>query len=68
MAHWVLSCPDCNKDFTHSEIPENSASVTDPFTGSAVKPEFPVGGFSVLCPNCKKISVYQRYELTYRGS
>jgi hypothetical protein len=68
MARWVLDCPDCNKEFTHSEIPENNRLIPDPFTGTVTKSEFPAGGFTVTCPNCKKISVYQRYELTYRAS
>jgi hypothetical protein len=66
MARWVLRCPDCNKNFTHSEIPESSSSHLDPFTGSVIKPEFPDGGQSVVCPNCKRTSVYQRHQLIYQ--
>jgi hypothetical protein len=68
MARWVLDCPDCNKDFTHSEISENKSLILDPFIGSIVKPEFPDGGQSVVCPNCKVTSLYQRYQLIYRAS
>jgi|HubBroStandDraft_4_1064222.scaffolds.fasta_scaffold01836_12 hypothetical protein len=67
MARWVLACPDCDKDFTHSEISEGSFD-PDPFTGSVVKPKFPDDGQSIVCPNCKSTSVYQRYQLTYRTS
>ena len=68
MARWVLSCPDCVKDFTQSEIPERSLLIPDPFTGTVVKPEFPAGGQTVACPNCKSTSVYQRHQLIYRAS
>lgn len=67
MARWVLNCPDCSKDFTHSEIPDAKSFGPDPYTASAVKPEFPKGGLTVACPNCKSKSIYQRYELTYRA-
>jgi endogenous inhibitor of DNA gyrase (YacG/DUF329 family) len=67
MARWVLGCPDCGKDFTHSEIPESSSFIPDPFIGSAVKPEFPVGGQSIACPNCKSTSVYERHQLIYEA-
>jgi hypothetical protein len=68
MARWVLDCPDCNEDFTQSEIPESDSLVPDPFTGSVAKPEFPTDGLSLRCPNCKTTSVYQRYQLIYRAS
>jgi hypothetical protein len=64
MARWVLGCPHCNEDFTHKEV----RSDTGAFAWSAVKPEFPDGGLNVICPNCNKLSVYQRSELTYHTS
>lgn len=67
MARWVLFCPVCNKDFTHSEIPESGSHFTDPFLGDFIKPEFPEGGLRVVCPNCRSTSVYQRYQLIYRA-
>ena len=47
MPRWVLGCPDCNKDFTHSEI-KLTAKPPDPFMWLGDKPEFPVGGLSLL--------------------
>lgn len=67
MAYWILECPHCNKEFTHSEISTGSF-VADPFTMSVVKPEFPSGGLSVVCPCCKIATVHQRHELIYRAS
>ena len=64
MARWVLDCPNCNKNFTHTEIPSDVGA----FAWSGAKPEFPESGLSVTCPNCNKIAVYQRYELVYKAS
>jgi len=68
MARWVLECARCGSEFTHSEIVESGYSILDPFTLTAVKPEFPYGGSSVACPNCNNTSVYYRYQLLYRAS
>ena len=67
MPRWVLTCPECDEDFSHSEItiPQRIREF-DPFTGVVTKPEFPVGGLKATCPACKKSSVYQRHELVYR--
>jgi endogenous inhibitor of DNA gyrase (YacG/DUF329 family) len=63
MPRWILHCPDCQKEFTHAKIERKSLQnhYLEP------KPEFPVGGSSVECPHCKKTSVYQRFQLTYRA-
>jgi endogenous inhibitor of DNA gyrase (YacG/DUF329 family) len=69
MARWVLNCPHCKQEFTHSEISARASSLPDPFlAGSPIKPEFPKDGQSVACPNCTKPSVYQRYQLIHRPS
>jgi hypothetical protein len=67
MARWVLVCPECKQDFTQSEIPSgwNGGGRLDPFIGYLVKPEFPPSGLKMECPNCKKASLFQRYQLTY---
>ena len=39
----------------------------DPFEWIANKPEFPKDGIRIECPRCKKVSIYQRYQLTYRS-
>ena len=68
MTSWVLYCHLCDAEFTHSQISDNRSSILDPFTGAEIKPEFPIGGESLVCPNCKGTSVYQRYQLMYRAS
>jgi endogenous inhibitor of DNA gyrase (YacG/DUF329 family) len=68
MARWILHCPSCDKDFSHSEISDSSSFVRDPFTMSAPKPEFPDGGLKLVCPNCQSTSVYQRHQLIYQAS
>jgi hypothetical protein len=67
MARWVLECSQCKTEFTHSEISESGFTVVDPFTLTATKPEFPAGGVTIVCPNCKGATVYVRYELLYRA-
>jgi hypothetical protein len=69
MRRWVLNCGNFNKDFTHSEmVADRKGPLRDPFDWIEAKPDFPTGGLSLECPNCKKTSVYQRQELTYRAS
>ena len=69
-ARWVLDCPDCHRDFTHTELcPDDETRQPDPFMGwPGPKPEFPEGGLALICPNCKKSFVYQRHELIFRTS
>jgi hypothetical protein len=69
MARWVLGCPECKVDFTHSQIdPVTRASLQDPFAWLGDKPEFPTAGLVLECPNCRTTSVYKRTQLTYRAS
>jgi hypothetical protein len=63
MSHWVLNCPECHNDFTHSDI-EDAKLEDYLFPG---KPEFPVGGLRLECPYCHKTSLFQRHQLTYRA-
>jgi phage FluMu protein Com len=65
MAHWVLRCPRCDKEITHSEIPGGGRF--DPYLSTIPKPEFPKGGLKLECPHCNRISLFQRYQLTIRG-
>jgi hypothetical protein len=39
----------------------------DPFASFSDKPELPASGVNLECPNCKEVSVYKRYQLTYRA-
>jgi len=68
MPRWVLSCAECNAEFTHTEIAGIQTSSFDLFTGLLAKPEFPVEGLQLECPNCKKRSLYQRYQLVLRSN
>ncbi len=69
MPRWVLGCPNCGEEFTHSEIePERQPPVIDPFAWIGDKPEIPGTGVRLKCPSCKKVSVYKRYQLTYRAT
>jgi hypothetical protein len=66
---WVLGCPKCNLEFTQSVIDSSrQSSLEDPFAWIGEKPQFPGNGLRVECPNCKNISVYQRYQLVYRSN
>ena len=69
MARWVLGCPECKEDFTHSQIDVASQTFTsDPFAWLGDKPKFPDAGVRLECPNCKKTSVYKRTQLIYRAT
>jgi DNA-directed RNA polymerase subunit RPC12/RpoP len=59
MPRWVLTCPDCGKEFTHNEIREGLSWWDE-------KPEMAADGESIECPNCKKTATYYRYQLIYR--
>jgi hypothetical protein len=63
MPQWILNCQHCHKPFTHSEI--NLVSPASYYSVWPPKPDFPEGGLRMKCPNCKKPSTYQRYELKY---
>jgi hypothetical protein len=43
-------------------------TLLDPFAWIGDKPELPDTGISLECPNCKKVAVYKRYQLTYRAT
>jgi hypothetical protein len=68
MPWWVLECPQCKQEFTHSEVSKSHASIPDPFIRDDVKPEFPVSGLTLSCPNCNQPSNYLRHQLFYRAT
>jgi len=67
VARWILDCPNCKGDFTHTEISPNDR-LPDTFLRSTPKPEFPTGGLTITCPNCGNTSVYQRHQLIYQSA
>ena len=62
MSYWVLGCPLCRMDFIHSEI---DGEEERELWALPSKPEFPEGGSSLACPNCKQTSLFQRFQLRY---
>ncbi len=68
MAQWVFYCHQCDAEIAHNQVYDSGSTIRDPFTQTEIKPEFPKGGQSLVCPNCKSTSVYQRYQLVYRTS
>jgi endogenous inhibitor of DNA gyrase (YacG/DUF329 family) len=63
MPRWVLNCPNCQQEFTHTQIERRS--LQDYYLEP--KPDFPREGMSVQCPHCNASSIYQRHQLTYRA-
>jgi endogenous inhibitor of DNA gyrase (YacG/DUF329 family) len=66
VARWIVNCPECSQDFTHSEISIPGKGL-DPFMWLGDKPDFPPEGVTLECPNCKKAAVYMRHQLFYRA-
>jgi endogenous inhibitor of DNA gyrase (YacG/DUF329 family) len=66
VARWILDCPECSQDFTHSEISVPGKPL-DAFSWLGSKPDFPDEGITFECPHCKKASVYKRHQLRYRA-
>jgi hypothetical protein len=64
MPRWILTCPGCSEEFTHSEVTSEGI----PFTWGERKPDIPDGGANLECPHCKKSAVYKRYQLIYRDT
>jgi hypothetical protein len=58
MARWVLGCPHCHEDFTHSDVPSHGRP--DLFMSwDGRKLKLPEGGQILVCPNCNTSSTYQ---------
>jgi hypothetical protein len=60
MARWVFTCKNCCKVVPHAEI---GGTLMDYFFPK--KPEVPVEGQELECPECKTKSIYQQNELWY---
>ncbi len=63
MPRWVLHCPSCQQEFTHTQI--EKGNLADHVFER--KPDFPANGLSIECPHCHNQSVFHRSELTYRS-
>jgi hypothetical protein len=63
MPFWVLTCPQCKRDFGHSEIDLEKGRRE--IWASPPKPEFPEGGSLLECPNCRTTSIFHRVQLRY---
>ena len=61
MPKWVLKCDNCNSEFTHSMITDQSAE-------NYFLPQKPVIGDAELeCPHCGYKYTYDRSDLMYRA-
>jgi len=68
LARWVLTCPECKLEFTHSQVKDTYApSLKDAFSWICDKPELPDEGIHLRCPNCMSETAYKRYQLIYRA-
>ena len=63
MPRWVLRCPSCQQEFTHTQIHRDK--LEDYYLEP--KPDFPQEGQPVQCPNCNSSAVFRRHQLTYRA-
>jgi hypothetical protein len=61
MARWVVDCPACNTEFTHTEI--NGGGTRDAFL-SARKPKLD-GGSVKECPHCHAATAFLPAQLVY---
>jgi predicted RNA-binding Zn-ribbon protein involved in translation (DUF1610 family) len=63
MPIWALKCSNCKLSFIHSKIPETGIlNYLMP-----VRPESPLGGSKVKCPNCGKKATYDLVAVKSQG-
>lgn len=67
MARWLLLCPECDQFLTHSKVMEKQTAPYSFFILIGEKPEFPKDGLNLVCPHCKKTSLYQQHQLIYHA-
>jgi uncharacterized C2H2 Zn-finger protein len=67
MPRWMLKCPKCSHNFTHTKIALAviEEAHRDPF-GILPRPAFSKDGENHTCPSCETESVFQRQQLFYR--
>ncbi len=66
MPRWIVRCPECEKEFTHTQIGKTIGLARDPFA-SPPKSEIPESGTELTCPACSKASRYKTFDLRYRA-
>lgn len=67
MPRWIVRCPECEKEFTHTDIARiQGQALRDPFA-SPPKREIPEGGTKLTCPGCSRTSNYKPFDLRYRA-
>jgi len=66
MPRWIVRCPECEKEFTHTPIGKTLGGMRDPFA-SPPKPEIPEDGSEMTCPACNKASTFRGFDLRYRA-
>src|SRR5207245_2309887 len=65
-ARWIVTCPKCKKEFTHTDIRAMATGVgTRNLFVSLQKPTMPEGGTELKCQHCGKPSTYRRFDLLY---
>lgn len=68
MPRWIVECPQCRKEFTHTDISKiASGPMRDPFA-SPPKPQIPESGAELKCPHCKNSATYRAFDLRYRAN
>ena len=67
MPRWIVDCPECKKEFTHTDVSKIGGGLgsRDPFA-SPPKPKIPEDGIELKCPHCDKTSTYRIFDLRYR--
>jgi hypothetical protein len=64
MPSWMLLCSKCELKFKHSTI--TLQRMQDYFLPA--RPQFPVGGAELKCPNCGHVALYLCTDLTYKAN
>jgi hypothetical protein len=69
MACWIMVCPNCKSEITHSRVDIATKSWhSDPFAWLGIKPKFPDVGLRLECPACSKSSVFVQHQLLYSST
>lgn len=66
MPRWIVRCPECEKEFTHTPI-DKALGITRDVFASPPKPEIPQSGTESTCPDCNKASTLRAFDLRYRA-